>query len=71
MQERAQIFWRMLHATMFLAEFAYQRGRRASNTADSSRHRLWMKNGRCELWTPRVIDRAFLVGREIGACGVA
>lgn len=52
MQELAQLIWRdaprQLDLTM--AELAYQGGMGASNTADSSRHRLWMDDGRCVGW---------------------
>jgi GNAT superfamily N-acetyltransferase len=52
MQELAQVIWResprLVDVTM--AELAYQAGMGASNTADTSRRRLWTDGASCRAW---------------------
>ena len=52
MQELAQVIWRDAprHLDLTMAELAYQGGMGASNTADASRHRLWVNDARCVGW---------------------
>jgi ribosomal protein S18 acetylase RimI-like enzyme len=52
MQELAQAIWRAAPRSLDLtmAELAYQGGMGASNTADTSTHRLWLAGDTCRAW---------------------